>query len=107
MMPSASHRAVAPPIRIDGGDPLGRVDVVFVDDDSVIVSWLESVGEEAEIRVRRIHVAGQPEQPITVMPTRSSRASGFPRMARLDGAVMLSWTDAVDPSRVRTVLLEL
>jgi hypothetical protein len=37
----------------------------------------------------------------------AERASGFPRMERLDSTVYFAWTESVAPSRVRMATLDL
>jgi hypothetical protein len=48
-----------PPVRIDDGNPIGRVDVLFLDGGPSLVVWLERVGEDAEIRGRLVAADGQ------------------------------------------------
>lgn len=44
------------PVRVDDGKPVGRVDVVLVDDDEALVTWLEQSGE---IRARYVERGGR------------------------------------------------
>jgi hypothetical protein len=96
------------PIQIDGGNPLGRVDVKWLPDGSALACWLESTGKSsAEVRARRVHPGGATEPPFLVARTSSLRSSGFPRMARVGGEVLFAWTDTNDPPRVRVARLSL
>jgi hypothetical protein len=83
------------PTRIDEGDPIGRVDVLL-DEDGALVSWIERVGGEAELRIRRVGLDGVAEPSITVAAIASARASGFPRMVESSGDLVFAWTDARD-----------
>ena len=101
----------APPVRVDGGSPQGRVDVVLLEDGAALVSWLEraSEGEDgagggAEIRFRRVASDGGMGDPERLASTSAARASGFPHMARIDDALLFAWTEDGDPPRVRTAL---
>ncbi|MFW6010728.1 MAG: sialidase family protein, partial [Gemmatimonadota bacterium] len=47
-------RTFGSPVRIDDGWAGGRVDVVLADDGGAYVSWVERVGGEGEVRVRRV-----------------------------------------------------
>ncbi|MCC5869098.1 MAG: exo-alpha-sialidase [Gammaproteobacteria bacterium] len=90
------------PVRIDGGQPLGRVDVVMVDDDHALVSWIERDAGGPRIRVRSVAVSGDLGEPVTVNVDAglASRASGFPRMARTGhGDVLIAWTVVNDDRR--------
>lgn len=80
------------PIRIDSGNPLGRVDVAFVDNQNAIVSWLEDEGDETTVKFRKVPLKGQIKEAFTLTTTSDSRASGFPQMAVLNGNVYFAWT---------------
>ena len=99
-----------PPTRADSGRPLGRTDVVFLDDGSALVTWLEEegAGTAASIMSRRVAPDGTMGEPRRLADTGSARASGFPRIARLGkGRLMLAWTDPVGRGRVRVSVFEL
>jgi hypothetical protein len=97
----------ASPVRLDGGDPLGRVDVVLLDDGDALVSWIERVGDGAEIRLRRVTRAGRAGPHATLSATAAARAAGFPRIARLGDRLVIAWTQPGDPREVRTVVARL
>jgi len=91
----------SPPIQIDSGDPIGRVDVLLLNDGSALVSWLERIdGEVAEIRSRVVSRAGAGPSNMVARSTRA-RASGFPRMVLSGNEIVYAWTEAGDPSQVR------
>jgi hypothetical protein len=100
-----SGATFTPPFVVDDGRPLGRVDIVLLDDASALVSWLEQGDGSARVRVRRIARSGKAEEPFTVAESSGARSSGFPRMARAGREVMIAWRDAADPPRVRTAVL--
>jgi len=95
-------RSFESPIPIDEGRPLGRVEALVLPDHAVLVAWLESSEEGAEIRIRFVLPDGTVESSFAAAPTRRSRASGFPQLALADDLILLAWTDARDGSRVRT-----
>lgn len=95
------------PIRIDDGAPAGRVDVQLLSDNSALVSWLERVGDRAEVRVRRVYPNGRKSDARAVATSSAERASGFPHMIWRGRDVVFAWTEAGRPSRVKTALLEL
>jgi len=98
----------APPQRIDGGAPAGRVDVEMLDDGTAAVSWLERTDStSAEVRVRRVRRAGPAGASIVLAQARGARASGFPRLARHDGHLVLAWTHAGDSAQVRVARFRL
>ncbi len=95
------------PIEIDEGHPLGRVAAVVLPDHSVLVAWLESAREGAEIRIRTVRLDGTVENSFAAAPTRRSRASGFPQLALVNDQVLLAWTDASEGSQVRTAKINI
>jgi len=97
--------AWGPPIDFDDGNPLGRVDVLLLEDGSALASWLEISDEEAEVRLRRIHSDGRKEPSVVASPISRERASGFPRMVKNGDEIVLAWTEAGEPSRVRTAIV--
>jgi len=81
------------PIKVDEGDPLGRVDVIF-EKDIALITWLENVEEKTFIKAAKVSSDGQIER-FTLQETSSARNSGFPILERLDNKIILAWT-AVD-----------
>jgi hypothetical protein len=94
------------PVVVDDGRPIGRVDVVLLPGGAALVSWMEQVAEGAELRVRAVTADGVKGAAITVADSSAARSSGFPRMERAGGDVVVAWRDPSDPPRVRTVVLE-
>jgi len=89
------------PLRVDSGNPAGRVDLLMRDDGSVVVSWLERTGGgAADIRLRPVDAGGVSLGEARVVTTSSAeRASGFPRMAQLPwdpGKILVAWTDVTE-----------
>jgi len=102
------------PIRLDLGDPAGRVDVEWLADDRALVTWIEDgpgegseVGEgpasggAARIMARIIDAGGTASAAFVLATTTGARASGFPRLAPACGGLLMAWTDPADPPRVR------
>jgi len=96
-------RSFGPPQRIDGGHPVGRVEVVL-ERDAALVLWLEQRGGTtpaggagaatgADLDVRRAWPDGKLGQPQVLATTAAARASGFPRAVRAGDATYLAWTD--------------
>lgn len=98
------------PVDIDDGAPLGRVDLLPDGRGGALVSWLEGSGEEgAELRIRSVRPGAAPSRSWSVAPSSSARASGFPRLARVEpAAILVAWTDVGDgqETRVRVARVE-
>jgi hypothetical protein len=98
----------AAPVRVDDGDPVGRVDVALLPDGSAAVTWLERVGAEgAEVRVRRVLPDGTRGEAAVIGGSSAARASGFPRMGVAGDAIVFAWTQPGDAPRVQTALARL
>lgn len=91
----------APPVRIDDGDPAGRVDIELLPGAAALVSWIERTADGAEVRVRRVQSDGRVGPSVAIATSTAERASGFPRMARSGDVVVFAWTQPGSPSRVR------
>jgi len=92
------------PIQVDDGNPIGRVDLVMLPGGAALVSWLEQDGGSAKICVRAVAPDGVRGPARTIAQVSSQRASGFPRLARNDSESVIVWTDADEPSHVRTAV---
>lgn len=98
----------SPPVRVDDGQPVGRVDALLLDDGSALVSWLERTGgQSAAVRVRQVGADGTLGQAATVTESSAARSTGFPRMTRSGDQLYFAWTEPGTPSRVRAARLPL
>lgn len=95
------------PARVDGGNPVGRVDVLLLDADRALVLWLERTAEGGEVTARIVARDGRAGAPAAMAQTLAQRPSGFPRMGRYGQGVLLAWTEPGDSSRVRAATLDL
>lgn len=96
------------PVRIDDGNPVGRVDVELDDQGGAIVSWMEfTSGQQADVRVRRVAATGTRGTSAVVARTSGARASGFPRMVARGNDLIFAWTEAGTPSRIRIARVRL
>ena len=80
-------------VTIDDGKPVGRVDVVLLDADTAVVTWLEQTANGAEIRARRVPRSGKPAPSVKIADSGTARAAGFARIARTGDYVWFTWTE--------------
>jgi hypothetical protein len=78
---------------VDDGKPVGRVDVVMLDEQTAVVSWMEQTAPGAEIRARRVVRGEKPGASVKIADTFTSRSTGFARIARVGNEVWFSWTE--------------
>ena len=90
------------PIRIDDGEPIGRVDVVLVGI-YTYVSWIE----KDAVWLAKVK-SGKILEKVMVDKTSSSRKSGFPIMKYLENHLYFVWTmPEGETTRLKTVVLDL
>jgi hypothetical protein len=83
------------PIDANDGFALGRVDIVLLDENRALLSWIDHEERDARIMVRVVHRNGELGAPVVVSTDEglSARAAGFPRMAKFGtDQVMIAWT---------------
>lgn len=92
-----------PPVRVDGGNPAGRVDVALLDGGAAaLVTWIERTGgDTVAVRARRVSRDGRTGTPVTIATSSAARASGFPRMGVTGSHVVFAWTVPGRPSAIR------
>ena len=100
-----------PPVLVERGSieaaTLGRVDLEWIDNDVVLVSWLTSVGTDGEIRYRTVDVDGAVGAVSVLAGISPSRSSGFPQMARAGERVVFVWREIDEPATLRMAAIPL
>ena len=91
-----SGKSFDTPIEISSGKAIGRVDVAFLDEDNVLVSWMESTDAGAELKIIKVPREGKKFEPIVVAKMSSARASGFPQLEIVNGIVYMAWNHIED-----------
>jgi hypothetical protein len=81
------------PVRVDDGKPLGRLDVVLLDERTALVTWLEQTAAGGEIRARRVSRSGKAGPAVKIAESSTARAAGFARIARAGQDVYFTWTE--------------
>jgi hypothetical protein len=88
-----------PPVDIDADAPLGRVDVVLLDDGDAVLCWLAADRAGAAVALRRVGRDGGSGPVRIVGTTSASRPSGFPQMVLSGERLVVAWTDAGEGGR--------
>ncbi len=86
------------------GTPLGRTDIVLLDDARLIVSWVEkTTSGRVAVFAQEYGVHGKPGPRIEVTELAADRSGGFPQMIRLGNRLVFAWTDSTgEQTAVRT-----
>ncbi len=96
-----------PPMRVDEGDPLGRVDIILLSQSEAIVSWLEQIEDKAVIKMGKVNQQGIVGKSVTATTSNASRQSGFPVMAKRDEDIILAWTEVDSLTKVQTAKMNM
>ncbi len=92
-------KSFQPPVRIDRGQTLGRVAVVWAEDQAWI-SWIESTEGKATICLRSWDGQNDPGPVQEIAPIDEARASGFPELAWFQSKLYLAWTETKPHNQV-------
>jgi hypothetical protein len=102
LMSTDSGKTFGKKIRVDAGNPAGRVEVVSLASGGAVVSWIERIAQGARLHVRRFDANGVAAAPVDVSQAGGVRSGGFPKLIASGNDLILAWTDSSEPSRVRT-----
>lgn len=94
------------PITIAEGDVIGRVDLVMLTDDSVLLTWLAGTQEKGSLNIIRVWPDGKQSKVLEIAQTSISRKSGIPKLVYINDQAIIAWTDP-GISTIRTVSLNI
>jgi hypothetical protein len=101
-------RTFGPPVRLDDGGSLGRVDVELLPDGHAVATWIEFADQRAQFRARCVAANGAQSPATTISGLAGNRTSGYPRMALHGREVVFAWTESSDgQTQVRTAAAQL
>ena len=80
------------PIQINDNNAIGRVDVVYLNDKEVLVSYMEEDDFDTYLRLRKVSIDGNVSKPITISKIDSGRNTGVPQLEILNDEIFVVWT---------------
>ena len=80
------------PIQINDHNAIGRVDVVFLNDKEVLVSYMEDDDYDTYLRLKKVSIDGKVSKPITISKIDSGRNTGVPQLEILNDEIFIVWT---------------
>ncbi len=93
-----------PPVRMDNGDAIGRVDVAMLSETEAAVTWMEPDGEDTLIQLQKVSSDGTKGELVTVAKTSAERNSGFPQLEIAGDMAYLAWTSTSEnEAKVKTI----
>lgn len=90
------------PIQVNEHETMGRVDLILLDEQSALVSWMEG----PEIKIAKVFSTGKKGKIQHVAQSSTARSSGFPQMTKSSNTIMLAWTDDAAKT-IKTAKLDL
>jgi len=106
LISSDSGKTFGKKVRIDEGNPAGRVDVLSLPSGDAVVSWIERTDKNGpQVHMRQIAANGTAAAPVNLSGNTKAASSGFPKMAISGNDTVVAWTDSADPSRVHTTVV--
>ena len=80
------------PIVLNNGTNIGRVDIEILEDQSALVTWVNTVEANTIIQMQRISQNGAKSKILNLAETTEDRSSGFPRMVVKDDIAYMAYT---------------
>jgi len=80
------------PIKINDLDAIGRVDVAFINEKEVLVSYIEGEDNGTYLRIKKVSIDGKVSAPITISKIDGGRNTGVPQLELFNNEVFIVWT---------------
>ncbi len=88
------------PIRVDLSMPIGRVDLTWISQTEVMVSWIETAEETTDIVTAIVSTNGDVQPPRIVTEIQPGRVSGYPQMEKVEDLLFFAWTEGGEQGSV-------
>lgn len=101
-------KSFSKPIEIDEASPLGRIGLVWRDDNTALVSWMtatDHVTKKSNLALRAIHTDGTSGPIKSILEISAGRETGVPQIVANEKGLMLAWTDIAPNYGVRTAFI--
>ncbi len=101
-------KSFSQPIQIDEASPIGRIGLVWRDDNTAVISWMtvaDSVTRKSSLVLRTVDVDGSLGPIKRISEVSAGRDTGIPQMIANDAGIMFAWTDMAPQHGVRTAVV--
>ncbi|HCC43034.1 MAG TPA: sialidase [Gammaproteobacteria bacterium] len=102
---SDNGKSFANTVTVAQGNTNGRVSVAMLRSGKVAISWLETAGKLALLKVASYDFDGNLQDTAIVAETVSSRQSGFPVITSRNDDIFVTWTDVLEKKHVRVAII--
>ncbi|MDC1491908.1 hypothetical protein N8376_00945 [Flavobacteriaceae bacterium] len=94
------------PILINSNDPLGRVDIEMINENSSLISYIDFIDDKAYLKLQKVDKLTGNNKSIIIDEISNTRASGFPKINIIDNnKTIITWTDASNEYHIKTILI--
>jgi len=80
------------PLKINDHNAIGRVDVAFLNQEEVIISYMEFDDVGTYLRIKKVSINGMISEPITISKIDGGRNTGVPQLEIINNEIFLVWT---------------
>ena len=80
------------PLKINDLDAIGRVDIVFLNEKNVLVSYIEGDDNGTFLRIKKVSIDGKVSAPITISEIDGGRNTGVPQLEKFNDEIFIVWT---------------
>jgi hypothetical protein len=94
------------PVRVDGGNTSGRVDVISLASGAAVVSWVQRGTDGSQVFMRRVAANGVAAPPMAVSGP-GLQPGSVPRIEQAGNDIVVAWTTSGDRPSVRTAIVNL
>ena len=84
------------PFKLNDLDAIGRVDVAFLNNKEVIVSYMEVDDLGTYLRIKKVSVTGEISKPITISKIDGGRNTGVPQLEIINNEIFIVWTISLE-----------
>ena len=84
------------PFKLNDLDAIGRVDVAFLNNEEVIVSYMEVDDIGTYLRIKKVSVNGEISKPITISKIDGGRNTGVPQLEIINNEIFIVWTISLE-----------
>ena len=94
------------PILINTTDPLGRVDIEMINENTSIISYMDYIDDKAFIKLQRVDRFNGVNKSIIIDEISNTRSSGFPKINIINkNKTLISWTNSGNKNHIKTILI--
>ena len=97
-----SGKNFSTPQRVDLSMPIGRVDIEWISNSEILISWIEDGDDSSNILARRISLDNNLSNETLIEKIPPGRVTGYPQMEVFNENVLFAWTENKKTSAIKS-----